>query len=387
MIALMLSFVLATSPVPAFSPAEMASIEQSFHQYAYQKGAHGGALVITNGTQTVISTYGKRNDKDPYLATTPQRVASVSKTITATAMMTLIQAGKANLDDKVLPILNKDREKPIVPQQPTMEQMTIRHLLQHTAGFTGDAGLLWSQLNVSSRFKTKLPIPAVDLVDLAFTSQGLATNPGGAYQYSNIGYLVLARVIEKVSGKPYGVYVRSAVLAPAGISADEAYVGHSKNLKDNESQYWDLANRMGVSLYPEDNRKKVPFPYGGGYSLETMDGYGGWCMSARALIQFQLALPKILSKEMQAVVTQRPAHARGQSYTGLGFMVIPESLGGFTIEHGGSLEGLNACIMYRANGQVIAVTFNTGGMPNDNMWSSVYAHQVLVPMLNQMGNN
>lgn len=375
---------LATSHA-GFTPAETSAIEGSFRQFATTKQAHGGALVVTDGTNTITTTFGARNEKgDPFLATTPSRIASVSKALTATAVMKLIQDGKASLDDPVIPILNRERKRPLVPKDPAMDKITIRDLLRHTAGFTGDAKILWNQFVISEKYKTLLPVPPVSLTGVAFIDQNLGSPPGTTFQYSNTGYLVLGRIIEKLSGKSYEDYVWEVVLKPAGIAKEEAYVGHGKKLHDNESRYWDIVGRMGFSIYPEDNRKKVPFP-NGAYTVETMDSYGGWVMSAKALVQFQLALPKILSPEMQQLMVARPPTARSSaSYTGLGFVVLPESKGGFTIEHGGDLEGLNASIMYRANGQVIAVVFNTGGPANDNSWSHTYVNSVLCPILNQM---
>jgi CubicO group peptidase (beta-lactamase class C family) len=343
-------------------------------------------MIVTDGSSTVATTFGVRDEKgSPYLVTTPNRVASVSKPITATAVLTLVQAGKLGLDDSVLDVLNKDREKPIVPKQETMRSITVRQLLQHHGGFGSDS-FLYDHLRQATTHGFKLPIPAANLVELAFTTQTLATNPGTSFRYSNAGYLILGRVIEKVSGKTYEDYVQTAVLAPAGISKDEAFIAHGKKLRENETRYWDLMGRTGFSLYPEDNRSRVPFP-NGAYAPEVMDAHGGWAMSAQALIKFQLALPKLIKPEMQRLVTAPPPTARGKTnYTGLGFTVIAEQ-GGFTIQHGGDLEGCNAAIMYRANGQIIAVVSNTGGPPNDNGWSFNYINDTLCPILNQMAQN
>ncbi len=373
-------------PHTGFSPAETSAIESSFRQYAQSKGAHGGALIVTNGSDTVTVPFGVRNEKgDPFLATTPNRVASVSKTYTTTAVLCLVRDGKLNLDDFVLDILNKDREHPIKPRQAEMRTVTVRHLLQHTGGWGSDT-FLNEQVTTSKRYGTPLPIPKDIQVLLAFEKESLVSTPGTRFSYSNIGFRILGKIIEKVSGRGYEDYVRAAILAPAGISATEAYVGHSKNLREGETRYWDLPGRVGMSLYPGDNLKRVPFPYGC-YTLGEMDSSGGWVMSARALIQFQQALPKLISAELQAQVVIPPAYARGsRNYTGLGFSVTVESNGGYTLQHGGSLEGCNAAIMYRANGQLISVVFNSGGMPKDNYWAQDYINQVLCPLLNQMGN-
>lgn len=377
---------MALVPHNGFSQAETSAIETSFRQFAQSKGAHGGALIVTDGSGTVTVPFGVRNEKgDPFLESTPNRVASVTKALTSTAILRLVQDGKLKLDDSVLDILNKDSERPIKPRQEEMRAITVRQLLQHTSGFGSDL-LINEQLTTSRKYGLPLPVPKESLVLLAFERETLTSKPGTNFSYSNIGYLILGRVIAKVSGMSYEDFVKSSVLTPAGVSKDEAYIGHSKKLHENETRYWDLPGRTGMSLYGEDKLARVPFPYGC-YTLEQMDASGGWVMSVRALIQFQQALPKLVSSELQRELVAPPAIAgRTSSYTGLGFTIIAESNGGYTLQHGGNLEGCNATIMYRANGQVIAAVFNTGGMPQDNSWAFTYVNQVLCPILNQMGN-
>lgn len=378
------AFLALLSPPNGFTPAETNAIGQAFVQFAQAKGARGGCLIVTDGVGTVTVPFGIRNENgDAYLASTPCRIASVSKTLTATAIMILVQDGKLRLEDRALDILNRDRKVPIKPRQESMREITVRQLLQHHGGWGSDT-FLNEQLTTSKRFGTPLPVPQDTQVQIAFERESLASKPGTRFSYSNIGFQTLGRIIEKVSGKPYEVYVRSTILKPAGIPDAEAYVGHSKNLRENETRYWDLPGRIGMSLYAEDKLKRVPFPYGC-YTLDTMDASGGWVMSTHALIKFQQALPKLISPQMQnQIVTPPPTAVAGRSYTGLGFVVIPESLGGHTLEHGGSLEGCNATIMFRANGTVIAATFNTGGMPQDNTWAHVFVNQTLCPLLNRM---
>lgn len=367
-----------------FSPAEVATIEQSFHQYMRSKRSNGGAMILSDGRNSVSTTFGVRDDKGtPYLLSTPNRIGSVSKPITAVGVLILAQEGKLNLDARVLDILNKDREKPIVPKQESMRTITVRQLLQHRGGF-GDDAFLYDQIRISRSYKWSLPIPSANLVEYAFRTQTLTTRPGTNEKYSNTGYLILGRVIEKASGKPYEEYIRSAILTPAGIAKEEAFVARGNKLRENETQYWDLLGRKGFSLYQEDALKQVPFQYGS-YAPDSTDAPGGWAMSVQALIKFQSALSKLLKPEMQRQVTSPPTSAGvGSSYMGLGFTFIAESLGGYTILHGGDIEGCNAAIMYRANGQIIAAVSNTGGPPNDNGWSHYYITRVLCPILNQL---
>ncbi|HRJ26286.1 MAG TPA: serine hydrolase domain-containing protein [Fimbriimonadaceae bacterium] len=383
---LLATIALGLSPTDGFSPATVNQVETSFASHMRARRARGGALLVTHGDGTISVPFGVKDIKGtPYTTATTNRIASVSKPITAVAVLTLVQAGKLRLDEPVLDVLNKDRKRPIVPKQAAMRSITARQLLCHAGGFGSDA-FLFDQFNASAKFGLKMPISPRSLAELAFTTQVLASAPGAQFRYSNAGYLILGSVIEKVSGKPYEEFVRTAVLAPAGIKPDEAFIGSSRKLRDNETAYWDLVGRTGFSLYPEDARKRVALP-DGAYALESMDAHGGWVMSADALTKFLRALPKLLGPEIQRQVTAAPPTAQsGSYYTGLGFTIIPESRGGFTILHGGDLEGCNAAIMLRADGTAIAVTCNSGGPPQDNGWSFSYMNQTLVPILNRAGN-
>lgn len=363
-----------------FSQREINDIQRSFSNFMSSKGAKGGGLIISNGKNAFEAAYGVRDGKgSPFLITTPSRIASASKPITAAAVLLLIQEGKLGFNDTVIAILNKDRKQPIIPKQKSIEAITVGQLLTHTGGFSSDA-FIFNQVNLGKTYGKKLPMSPTSLVEIGLTTQTINGNPGSRFQYSNFGYLILGRIIEKVSGKSYEEYVRTTILAPAGIGKEEAFIASSRvtSLRENETRYWDLMNRMGISLYSEDMGSRVPFQYGA-YAPESMDAFGGWALSTLALVKFQLALPRLLKAEMQDLITFNS----GAYHNGLGFSMSPRF---FSFHHGGSLEGCNAAIMSQGNGVVIAMTCNTGGPPDDNGWSFEYINRILIPLLNRMEN-
>jgi CubicO group peptidase (beta-lactamase class C family) len=356
------------------------TLTNEFTNFARDHGAHGGAVMVVDvkhGGQAT-ATYGTRNGTDPFTLDTPSRVASVTKIVTATAVMKLVDDGKLSLDAAVLPILNKGRERPIVPIDPRMASITVRQLLHHSGGFMADRSLLWKFPGRALR----PPVPKEVLVEQAFSTQRLGYTPGTQYSYSNAGFLVLGRLIEAVSGETYADYVQKSVFAPHGISKDKAYFGTTKGGGPGESLYWDLARRVAGSLFPEDKGRLVPYPRGGAFALEEMDSYGGLVISARALSQFIVGFPKLLSPRMLAELTINPQLESGRVYTGLGFTCISEGGGGVTVFHSGSLEGCNAATMYRVTGQAIVVLFNTGST-GTNMWAGEFQDTVC-NILNQL---
>ncbi len=149
------------------------------------------------------------------------RIASLSKPLTAAAVMHLVEQGKLHLDERVFPMLKL---------QPHLERgarldlrwhdISVRHCLQHTAGWDRDKSFDPMGAEDAEQVAKALgvPLPVHPRQIIRFTmGKPLDFAPGTAYAYSNFGYCVLGRVIEAVSGKPYHELVRQEILAPLGI--------------------------------------------------------------------------------------------------------------------------------------------------------------------------
>ena len=153
------------------------------------------------------------------------RIASVSKLITAVAVMKLYEEGKLDLDDKVFGpegILNDSLF--LSYQDKRIGDISIRHLLNHTAGWSRSADPMFSPLYIAR--KLKVPAPATFEQILQFTlDRDLNYNPGIRYSYSNLGYGILGAVIEQKSGMPYQDYVVMNLLKPLDIH--DMHIGKS----------------------------------------------------------------------------------------------------------------------------------------------------------------
>lgn len=124
------------------------------------------------------------------------RIASISKPITAVAVLKLIEQGKLSLDDKVFGKNGIFKGKYLKKSDANIEAIEIRHLLQHTAAPE------WSnQGNTPDPMFVHLNLSQEELIRRTFSERELKKTPGTEYAYSNFGYMVLGRVIEKVSGK------------------------------------------------------------------------------------------------------------------------------------------------------------------------------------------
>src|SRR5262249_38714238 len=149
------------------------------------------------------------------------RIASVSKPITSAAVLQLVEQGKLGLDDRVVDLLDvRHNGDPIAPADPRLKRVTIRHLLQHRGGWDRDKSFdpMFRSVRIAREFGTRPPA-GPELIIASMWKRPLDFDPGARSCYSNFGYCVLGRVIEKVSGISYEAYVREHILAPLGIHA------------------------------------------------------------------------------------------------------------------------------------------------------------------------
>ena len=129
------------------------------------------------------------------------RIASISKPITAVAILQLVEQGKLGLDDRVFEVLDYHSEiAQIGDFDDRQRKITIRHLLEHRGGW--DRGISFDAMFQSVRFANELDVPAPanpEIVIRAMLRKKLDFEPGYRYAYSNYGYCLLGRVIEKLN--------------------------------------------------------------------------------------------------------------------------------------------------------------------------------------------
>lgn len=199
--------VLALVPPPA-AHAEPAAFDTDradayLARALHDTGLPGLSAVVTRGSEVVHAAgYGHDSEGNPVTADTPMRVASVSKSFTALAVMTLVEAGRIALDEPVA------RRLPgFTMADPRHERVTVRHLLNQTSGFS-DTTIDVESLSGSSSL-------AEYVAGLA--GESLAADPGTRYRYCNANYEVAARLVEVASGQGFADYLRSAVFGPLGM--------------------------------------------------------------------------------------------------------------------------------------------------------------------------
>jgi CubicO group peptidase (beta-lactamase class C family) len=182
--------------VLAVVPPTPATIDGYLSSALESTGLPGVSVVVTHEDRVVHAT-GAGHDSlgRPVTANTPMRVASVSKSFTAAAVMTLVSSGLLDLDSTVASLL------------PFPRGITVRQLLNHTSGITDDS------VDIGRLTSARTLAEYVSLLDPVTPTAA----PGTEWAYSNVNYEVAARLVEVVSGQPFAEYVRSAVFEPLGM--------------------------------------------------------------------------------------------------------------------------------------------------------------------------
>lgn len=340
----------------------------------------GAALAVTRQSKLVYARgfgYADCEKREPVQPGSLFRIASISKPITAVAVLQLIERGKLQFDDKVVDRMNLmphvgDESKP----DERWRQITIRQCLQHTAGWDRDkAGdPIGRAVEIATAMGLPPPARPVDIVRFMM-GQPLDFDPGAKHVYSNLGYLVLGRIIEATTGEDYAAHIKKAVLEPLGIRSAQLGRALPVNRARGEVKYYDSQNRTRASLYPP--YEPVPL-CDGAENLEGYEAHGGWIASAVELVRFAAAFDKpdhchLLKAASIAEMRARPAGAAGyesdgkpkDAYYGCGWNVRPIRNTGKTNDwHAGFIAGSEALLVRRWDGLNWAVVFNTALAPD-----------------------
>ncbi len=347
-----------------------APFDRAMEFFMKARQTPGGALaVVKDGRQVYARGYGwaDRERQVPVRPETLFRIASISKPFTAVAVLRLIEQGRLDWETKPFGLLKLD---PLDGKSgdARLGEITLRQLLQHTAGWDRDKSgdPMFRSRQIARAAGRPSPAPAEAIIRYML-GQPLDFAPGTHYAYSNFGYCVLGRVIERVTGRPYEEWVRQEVLAPAGIG--RMRLGESRSIHADEAHYYTAANAQSDSVF-EETPGRVPDPYGS-FCLEVMDAHGGWLASAPDLACFAIALDQrpspLLKPNTLALMDAPPPPPVGRSkdgavedsYYGCGWSVRPvKQSGRVNYWHNGSLPGTWSLLVRRWDGLSWAVVFN-----------------------------
>ena len=365
---------------------ELSSLDHDIT--ALMKSAHvpGGAVAIVKDGRLIFARgYGAADvaTGEAFQPDSLCRVGSVSKTVTAVALLRLVEQGRIHLDDRVFgDILTQLSPLPGAKADPRLNDITVRQLLHHTGGHGRDTGVDPLSIDTAKAAASALHIPmppGYDVTVRAAMGLPLDFDPGTQFSYSNYGFMVLARVIERVTGMKYEDAVRQLLLEPLGVRRMAVGQTGMEDQKPGEVRYYDVPrNRLALSLVAPQ-RRLVPMPYAN-FELEAGDGSGRWIASAVDLARLVARVegtraPALLAKETLSLLFERPVpfvsqDPQGQWWYALGTTAYPNgNATGWT--HGGFYPGATAGYQSFGNGYLFAFVFNATP-DNDEFTGAVY---------------
>ena len=293
-------------PVP-----ELAGYDAFFPDFLDRHGLPGAAVAVAKDGRLVYARGFGEADADAGVLVEPTsrfRIASISKPVTAVVAMTLAEDGRLDLDARAFAFLDDLPAPDGQTEDARLADVTVRDLLLHTGGWDRD-GTGYDPMFDNARIAAEMGVtgPAsVETIIRYMRGRPLDFTPGARYAYSNFGYAVLGRVLERVAGEPYEQLVQG-VLADAGIAGMEIGASRLSGRLPGEVRYYPTG-QTAPSVF---DGSRVPWPYGGFY-LESMDAHGGWVASAPDLLRLTTALdglpnrPDLLSAASMAEMTGRP---------------------------------------------------------------------------------
>jgi len=280
-------------------------------------------------------------------------IASMSKPITAIAVLMLMEEGKLSIDDPIAKYIPELAE--LKTADGKTPRITLRHLLTHTSGMGEATGE-----------EAKAARTLSDLVP-AFASKPLAFEPGSKWKYCQSGILTLGRIVEIVSGMPFDVFLRMRIFDPLGMKDTTFY------LSEAQMPRWVIpAKREGEQLVPAEIGILFGHPptWGDHYPASN----GGLFSTAPDYTRFAQMLLNGGELDGRRYLTAESVPMMASVQTG-------DLVTGFTPGNG---WGLGVCIVRQPQGVTEMLspgTFDHGGVYGTQVWIDMKRGVALVMMI------
>ena len=301
-------------------------IDQYISAYVEMDQFSGSVLVSKDGKILFKKSYGMANYElnVPNTTKTKFRLASLTKSFTAIAIMQLQEKGLLTVED----FLNK-----YIPDFKNGGKITIHHLLTHTSGIPN--------FTVVENFETRVtPYTLTEIIN-KFKDKSLEFTPGEKFKYSNAGYYLLGYIIEQVSKKEYGSYIKQHILTPLKMS-------------NSGYDYNEIIIKNRASGYKMQNGELINADY---IYMKNVHASGGLFSTVEDMFLFDQALysEKLLTKNsLNKIFTPF------KSNYGYGWG-IAEIHGKKFIGHNGNMDGFQTNISRFTDDNVCIIILNNFG--------------------------
>ncbi len=298
--------------------------------------APGFAILVARDGEVLLSRGFGLADRGRSTAVSPATrfpIGSISKPMTATAILMLQQDGKLRISDPLSTHL---------PDYPRADELTLHQLLTHTSGL--------HNFTDKSDFRTRIVEPGdrQTVID-SFRADPHVFEPGRQYRYSNSAYLLLAEVIERVSGLPYPAFLAERIFEPLGMEATFAHVVGGETV--------DLARGYAWTGHSVEEALD--------WNLARVEGAGSVLSTSEDLARFVDAYFRggLLSAESRAMALSPPTLSSGQrSNYGCGW-VLSHRHGSRVAEHSGGLDGFWTIVQHWEEPRLTVVVLHNAAPP------------------------
>ncbi|HEU4556119.1 MAG TPA: serine hydrolase domain-containing protein [Chitinophaga sp.] len=335
---------------PAFTFAQADNVEACIGKIMQQSDMAGLAVAVVKGNRIIYThSYGYKNLETKTRLTDDClfRIASISKSFTATSLMQLVEAKKISLNDDVSGLIGFRVRNPRFPDK----VITLRMILSHTSGINDSQGYF----SLDAINPDKNPGWAKCYNDYA---------PGAGYMYCNLNFNMAGTILERVSGERFDQYVKHHILDPLGL-----YGGYCVDSLD-QSRFATLYeyNTDSARLIPAyrayDPHSEEIAHYTMGYSAPVFSPTGGMKIAAADLARYMImhmnlgkyGKKRILSKKSARLMQSKIAKQAGY---GLAIMTRDSLIDGKVLKgHTGSAYGLNSAMFFepREKFGIVAIT-------------------------------
>ena len=315
-------------------------IEAFLQEMVLQERFSGVALAVRGGEVLHASAYGLATPDSGNNLSTAFHVASVTKQFTAAAVLKLVEAGKIDLDESINAYL---------PQSYRSEKwdgVTVHHLLSHSSGIP-DYALERDYYDVVDGFCLGDTVDG--MLREARTSE-LEFEPGSQYEYSNIGFTLLGKIIENQSGTPYHSYVEQELLLPLGMEDSRLHIiGHQAAENEASGHRWN----EDLDRHTKDLVVTLPVTAPDGGLVTTLDDFYRWTriyMGRNKAVLSDASIGKMLTP----VVDTGEIYGRGKT-TSYGYGLF---LGDDLISHEGYIVGFRSHFILDQKEDELIVVFS-----------------------------
>lgn len=269
-------------PVTGEAIPELEAVDEAVLEYVDDLDLGAGAVAIARDGEVVFERGYGWGDPDRSQPADPDafyRIGSISKLFTGEAVLRLVDDEDLALADEVYPLLEIEPPDGDLADE-RFRDVIVEHLLNHTGGWDRFEGPnpLYEPLEVMDALDLEAPPDDEDVIRYMI-DQPLQFDPGTDQEYSNLGYVLLAQVVENVAGEPYQDHLERVLFEPADIEGIEP--GRTRPAERPDDEIW----------YESDEECPDAFDGGdpvscadGGFVLEAFEGAGEHVARARSLV-------------------------------------------------------------------------------------------------------